>query len=533
MTVLETYKGAGRRSRPPVLLVLPALVVGLGTCLPAFYLLLRAFDADVGQLGEIVFRQRNLALLSNTLKLVTVVLMLGTLIALPAAWLVTRTDIRCKGLVSFLMTLPLAIPGYVMAYALLGLSGYYGFARHWFGVSLPPLHGLAGAGLALSLYTYPYLFLNLRAAFLDMDPALEESAQSLGKSRPAIFRHIVLPQIWPALVASWLIVGLYVIGDFGAIALMRYEVFSYAIFTQYSAAFDRTYAAWLSLMLLVLAILALAAQHRITRNRRFARTGTGSARVARPIALGRWRIAAWAFLLLVVLCSLGLPLMVLGHWIRLGLPEIDWTQLGRTAIGTFMTAAPAAMLATALALPVVLLNLRHPGPFATLTDRLVYLGYATPPLALSLAMVFFALRTAPAFYQTYGLLIFAYVVSFMALALGPIRLSLLRIGTGQEEAARALGASPARAFALVVLPRLRRPMVAGGLLVFIMVVKELPITYLLAPTGYRTLAMNVFSRTNEGMMREAAPFALSIILFSSLFVGLILKYESGGPRRAG
>jgi iron(III) transport system permease protein len=160
-------------------------------------------------------------------------------------------------------------------------------------------------------------------------------------------------------------------------------------------------------------------------------------------------------------------------------------------------------------------------------------GYATPPLAFALAMVFFALQTAHFLYQSFALLIFAYVMSFLALAFGPIRLALLQIGARQEAVARTLGASPVGAFARVVLPRLRRPMVAGGLLVFIMVVKELPITYLLAPTGYTTLAMNVFSRTNEGMLAGAAPYALAIVVFASFFVGLILKYESRGPRSSG
>lgn len=530
LTDQSIIKGAVRKVRPPIALIAPALLVCVGTCLPVFYLIVRAFDAELAQLGDIVFRQRNLMLLGNTLKLVAVVLGIGTFIALPMAWLVTRTDIRHKWLLSFLMAMPLAIPGYVMAYALIGVSGYYGFARHWFGVSLPPINGLSGAGLALSLYTFPYLFLNLRAAFMGMDPALEETAQSLGQSRLTIFRRILMPQLWPALVAGWLVVGLYVIGDFGAIALMRYEVFSYAIYTQYVGAFDRVYAAWLSLMLLALTVAAVIAQRAVTRNRRFARTGTGAARLSRPMALGRWRYLAWPFIALVVLCSLGLPLMVLGHWMRLGLPAMDWLHLGRSAFATLAVAAPAALITVALALPVVLLTLRHPGPLAMLSDRLAYIGYATPPLAFALAMVFFALQAAPFLYQSLVLLVFAYVMSFLALAFGPIRLGLLQVGSRQEEAARALGASPAAAFVHVVLPRLRRPMLAGGLLVFIMVVKELPITYLLAPTGYNTLAMNVFSRTNEGMMREAAPFALSIILFASLFVGLILQYEGRGAR---
>lgn len=520
--------GTGFRRRPPLVLLLPAVIVGLGAALPAFYLILRAFDADPAQLGGIVFRERNLMLLGNTLALVALVLALDTLIALPLAWLATRSDLGHKRALAFLMTLPLAVPGYVMAYALIGLSGYYGFAKVWFGLTLPPVRGLWGAGLALTLYTFPYLFLNLRSAFLGMDPALEETALSLGRSRGAVFRGIVLPQLWPALAASWLVVGLYVIGDFGAIALMRYEVFSYAIYTQYVGAFDRTYAAWLSLALLAITVAALTAQGAILRQSRFARLGPGTMRTPRPTPLGAWRWPARGFILAVAVAALGLPLMVLLHWMRLGLPDMDWPRLGATALRTLAAAGPAAALTVALALPVVLLTVRHPGPFARLVDRLAYLGYATPPLAFALAMVFFALQAAPFLYQSYALLVFAYVMSFLALAFGPIRLALLQIGMRQEEAARALGASPARAFGRVVLPRLRGPMAAGGLLVFVMAAKELPITYLLAPTGFTTLSMNVFSRTSEGMLAEAAPFALAIILFAGLFVGLILRYEGSG-----
>lgn len=484
-------------------------------------------DANASDLLAIVFRARNAMLLANTLKLVALTLAIGTAIALPLAWLLTRSDIRAKRLLSYLVVLPLAVPGYVMAYALIGLSGYYGFLRHWFGISTPPLYGLWGAALALSFYTFPYIFLNLRAAFLGMDPALEETARSLGKSRWSVFRHVTLPQIWPALVSGWVIVGLYVIGDFGAIALMRYEVFSYAIFTQYSGAFDRTYAAWLSLMLLALTLAALRLQRMVTRRRGHARTGAGAARLARPVQLGAWVWSAGVGITLVVLGTLGLPLAVLAHWMQFG-PVLDWAALAEAALGTAMIAAPVAALAAGLALPVVLLTLRHDSRFARMSERLAYLGYATPPLAFALAMVFFSLQAVPVLYQSLVLLIFAYAMSFLALAFGPIRLALLQIGTRQEEAARSLGASPARAFGRVVLPRLRRPVAAGGILVFIMVAKELPMAWILSPTGFRTMSMNVFARTVEGMMAEAAPYALAIILFSSLFIGLILKYEGEG-----
>ncbi|MCO5146751.1 MAG: iron ABC transporter permease [Aquamicrobium sp.] len=519
--------GASPARRPSLFLIAPALVVGAGMLLPLAYLVARAFDADAETLAEVVFRWRNLTLLLNTLALTACVLVIVTAIALPLAWLVTRSDLRFKALHSVLGVLPLAVPGYVMAYALIGLSGYYGFANQLFGIRLPRPEGLWGSALALSLYTFPYLFLNLRASLLGLDPSLEESARCLGRSPWNTFRTVTLPHLAPALLAGWLVIGLYVLGDFGVIALMRYEVFSYAIYTQYAAAFDRVYAAWLSLMLIAVTLSFILIEARLRRGR-YARIGKGTARPPALAPLGRFRPLAWAFLALVYAASLGLPLVVLAYWMAQSLAVVDMAEVLRAFERTALTAIPAALLATGLALPVVYLTVRFPSPLASLVDRLVYVGYAVPPLAFALSMVFFALNAAPFLYQTLALLVFAYAMTFLALAMGPLRSRLYQIGPRLEEVSRSLGCGPGRAFMRATFPLMRRPMVAAGLLVFISVVKELPITFLLSPTGHTTLSMAVFSRTSEGMMAEAAPYALMIVVFSSFFVGLILRYEGRG-----
>jgi iron(III) transport system permease protein len=492
--------------------------------LPMVYLAVRAFEADAATLFEIVFRARNLVLLSNTLQLVFCVLAIGTLIALPLAWIVVRSDIRHPRLVSILGVLPLAVPGYVMAYSLIGLSGYYGFANQLFGIRLPRPEGLFGASVALTLYTFPYLFLNIRSALLDLDPGLEECARSLGRSRWNAFWTVVLPHLMPSLLAGWLVVGLYVLGDFGAVALMRYEVFSYAIFTQYAGAFDRIYAAWLSLMLMVVTVVFVLMEARL-RGKRYARVAKGTARWAVPVPLGRYRPLVWLFIVLVVAASLGLPALVLTYWMSIGGFGIDLVELGQAFARTTLVAIPAALISTMLALPVVYLTVRFPSPFSSVVERLTYMGYAVPPLAFALSMVFFALNVAPFLYQTLTLLIFAYCMTFLALALGPIRSRMLQIGPRLEEVSRSLGHGSLDSYMRVTFPLLRKSMVAATLLVFIMIVKELPITFLLAPTGYTTLSMAVFSRTSEGMMMEAAPYAAMIVVFSSFFVGLILRYE--------
>ena len=290
-------------------------------------------------------------------------------------------------------------------------------------------------------------------------------------------------------------------------------------------AFDRFYAAWLSLMLMSLTVSFLIIEGLAMRNRRFARVGTGVQRRATPVPLGRMRPFAKLFLALVYGASLGLPLLVIGFWMSRGTTTVDWATLWATALRTAGAALPGASLAVLLALPLVILTVRYRSTASWFVERLAYFGYAVPPLSFALAMVFFSLGVLPALYQTLTLLVAAYALGFVALAMGPVRSALLQTGGRMEEAARSLGRGPVAAFVQVTLPLISRSLLAGGMLVFILIVKELPITFLLAPTGYTTLSMNIFSRTSEGMLIETAPYALVIILFSSLFAGLVLRYE--------
>lgn len=493
--------------------------------MPIGYLIIRALEADPATIQRLLVRPRNAQLLQNTLLLAGGVTAFSTIIALPLAWLCAASDLKGRRLLTVLAVAPLAVPGYVMAYALLGLGGNHGIAAQLFGLVIPRPRGFWGATIALTLYTYPYLFLNLRAALLGLDPSLIESARSLGYSAREVFWRVVVPQLRPALLAGWLIIVLYTLGDFGAVTLMGYEVFSYAIYLQYAAAFDRVYAAWLALMLLSLTLIALALEARLLGQRRYSRVGSGVARRLAPVRLGCWRYPAYLFIALVVALSLGLPALILSYWLLLAPPQLNWLQLAGAFMRSAGAAAPAALLAAALALPIAYLSTRYPSPLTRWLERLGYLGYALPPIALALAMVFFALRSARWLYQTHTLLVIALALNFLALAIGPIRSALLQHSARLEEAARSLGYRPLAVFWRITLPLLWRGLAASLVLVFVMGMKELPITFLLAPTGYTTLAMSVFSRTSEAMLAEAAPFAAAIVLFSSLFVGVILNHE--------
>lgn len=502
----------------------PALFVAVGVLIPIVYLVLRALEADPAQLADLVLRTRTLRLLGNTVALTAGVLVCTTVIAFPMAWLTARTDLGARRLVTLLGVLPLAVPGYVMAYVLLATTGSYGTLAQWGGITVPRLSGYTGALIALSLYLFPYLFLNLRTALLDLDPALEESARALGYGRWQVLWYVILPQLRPGFLAGSLLVGLHVLGDFGVVSLMRFETFSYALYLQYTASYDRIYAACLALMLLVLTATVLFLEARLLRGLILHRTGSGTSRSTPRMRLGGWRWAGYLFVGLITLASVGVPVVTISHWMGAG-AKIPWDALGEALGASVSASAPAAFLAALLALPLAYLSVRRPSRSTRVLERLAYFGYATPPLAFALALIFFTLRTASPLYQTLALLIVAYALHFLAEAIGPIRTALYQAPPRLEEAARSLGRSPLQAFVETTLPLLRKGLLISVALVFLSSMKELPITFLLSPIGFQTLALKVWGNADAALFAEAAPFALAIIGVSAAFVGLLLIRE--------
>jgi len=170
-------------------------------------------------------------------------------------------------------------------------------------------------------------------------------------------------------------------------------------------------------------------------------------------------------------------------------------------------------------------GVREPSRATRIIERVAYLGYATPPLAFALALIVFTLAGVPVLYQTLALLVLAYALHFMAEAIGPIRSALYQAPPNLEEAARALGRTPAQAFFSVTVPMLKRGLLVSVAFVFLSAMKELPITFLLSPPGFESLAMKTWSAANEAMFDAAAPYALTIMFFSAAFVGLLLVQE--------
>jgi iron(III) transport system permease protein len=527
--------------RPPVVLAGAASIVALLMLLPVAYLALRAREAEEG-VWSLVFRARTFEILLNTVWLAGAVALTTVVIAVPLAWLTVRSDLPGRRLVATMATMPLVIPSYVGAWALIGAFGPKGLLQQGmegpFGIErLPEIYGFFGAWLALSLFTYPYVFLATRASLRGLDPSLEEAARGLGYGPWRTFLTATLPRLRPAMAAGGLLAALYTVSDFGVVALMRYDAFTRAIYVQYRAAFDRTYAATLALLLIVLALALLAIERRARGRAVQYRLGTGAARRSNPVALGWWRWPALLFCAGVVALALVVPLAVLVYWLTTGLSGGEaWQGIWSPALNSAGVSALAAVVTMAAALPGATLSARYGGRWVRGIEALDYLGYALPGIVIGLAFVFIGANYLPSLYQTMPLMVIAYLVRFLPQAVAAAATTLGQVSPRLEEAARMLGRSPLGAIRDVTAP-LAWPGIAGGMaLVFLTVMKELPITLVLRPTGFETLATEIWAATGTGSFAKAAGPSLVLVALSVAPTVLLVTRDrraSAGPPVAG
>ena len=512
------------------MIFVPALLVGAALLLPPVYLLVRSLGG-APDLWDLLFRERVAWILGRTLLLVVAVTAASVLVSVPLAWLTARTDLPLRRTWAVLTSLPLVIPSYVAGFVVVVALGPRGMLQGAlegpFGVErLPSIYGFTGAMLTLTLLSYPYVMLTVRAALQRMDPALEESARGLGLGPVATFFRVVAPLLRPAIGAGALLVGLYTLSDFGAVSLLRYETFTWAIFSQYESSLDRTLGAGLSLVLIALA-LALVTLEFISRGRsRYYSTSSGTVRPTAITPLGKWRWPAVGACASLTALALGLPVAILVYWVVRGLlagEPLD--PLWNAARNSVYISALAALAATIAALPVGLLSVRHPGVLSGALERLGYVSFALPGIAIALALVFFGANYAPLVYQSIGLLLLGYVALFLSPALGAVRATLLQVNPRVEEAARGLGRSPLGAFTSVTLPAARPGIAAGASLVFLLTMKELPATLILSPAGFTTLATQVWSFASEAFFARAAMPSLLLIVLSGAPLALLMLRE--------
>ena len=518
--------------REPLSLWLAAIAVAGAAALPALYLAVRA--ADSGETAiDAILDFSTAAILWRSIQLVALVTLGSVLIAVPLAWLTVRTDLPYRRVWAVASVLPLAIPSYVGALAFISAFGPKGLLQGWlegpFGVDrLPDLYGLTGATIVLTLLSYPYVFLAVRATLWRLQPEMEEASWMLGRSPWQTFRRVTLPLLYPAIGAGALLVALYTLSDFGAVALLQYDTFTRVIFNEYNSAFNRVGAAALSLVLLGVAVILILIEASARRRARYFSGANAAQRKMRIVRLGRWRWPAYVFSGSVASLALGVPLFVLAYWLVRGIDAGESGLFDWGAAYNSVRYSLAAAIATVIsAVPISVLSVRRPGLMSAALERFSYVGFALPGIAVGLGLVFFGIRYAAPIYQTSYLLVFAYVVLFLPVAVGLIRASLLQVNPRMEEAAMSLGRSRLNAFLTVTVPLIRPGLAAAGIMVFLLTMKELPATLILGPIESRTLATSIWSAAEEAFFARAAAPSLVLVLASAIpMTFLVLRERS-------
>jgi iron(III) transport system permease protein len=515
------------RRRPPWALSIVGAVVALCFVGPLVYLVVRTIGFG-DEAIDVLTSEDALAPLGRSLLLAITASATCAVLGTGLAWLVTRTDLPGRRVLRVLLALPLVIPSFVGAFALKAAVAPQGLFDELLGLGTGiTIEGYSGAFLAITLLSYPYVYLPVLARLSALPPEIEESARALGRRPYDVFRTIVLPQATGAIAAGTLLTFLYCVSEFGAVSLMRYDTLTVRI--ESTRLLDRTTSITLSLLLAAVAIAVVASERTLARRRTPLEAHAGGRR-ALVVPLGRWRTPALVATTGVVLVALVAPVAVLVQWAIRGLsggrfagPDGTVGDLVTPALNTAGVSVVAAVVAVAILLPVAYLTVRSRSAVSGAVNTVVVSGFALPGLVIALALVFWVLGTPAVrgLYQTYALLVFAYVVHFGAQSLRTSQVAVSGLPRTVDDAARSLGAGWFRRFRTVDLPLVAPGVAAGAGLVLLSVMKELPATLLLAPIGFETLATKVWSAAESGLLGQAGVASIALVALSALLVWLV------------
>jgi iron(III) transport system permease protein len=297
---------------------------------------------------------------------------------------------------------------------------------------------------------------------------------------------------------------------------MRYDSLTRGLFLEYRTTFDPARPAALGVVLVALTLVAIGAERRL-RGRAPAVPSVAGRRAPSVVALGRWRWPAAVGATSLVVVGVGVPVGVLIWWVVVGGSRaLRGALLVKAASTSLALSLAAAALAVAVCLPVAILAVRFRSRFSRSVETLSTAGFALPGLVIGLALVYLTSRYFPFVYQTYLLVVAAYVIRFFPEALGAVRSSLGQVDPGLEDVARSLGSSRLVTAATVTIPLIRTGLLAGAALVFLTAMKELPATLILRPAGADTLAVRVWTGASEGFYAQAAVPALVLVAASAL-----------------
>jgi len=463
---------------------------------------------------------------------------LGTFIlGTGTAWLVTMCRFPGRGLFNWALVLPLAVPTYILAFvftdqleyagnlqvALREIFGWRDRQDYWF----PEIRSMGGAITVMTLVLYPYVYLLARAAFLEQSVCVLEVSRTLGKSAWQCFWQVALPLARPAIVVGMTLAMMEALNDFGTVDFFGVKTFTAGIYDVWLNMDNISGAAQLASVLMIFVVVLVVLERMARRGQRYHHTST-KVQALPSYQLRGWRAGlAIAFCALPILLGFVLPASVLTSYAVVFFEVTLNANYLTITLNSILLSASAAVAAVAIGL-ILAYGLRMgEGPLPRAAVRFASIGYAVPGAVLAIGVIVpmaaldntidhfservFGISTGLLLSGTVVAILYGYLTRFLALSFGTVEAGLGKVSRNMDGAARTLGASPLRAMSRIHFPLIRTSLLTAGLLVFVDCMKELPITIILRPFGYDTLATFVFQYASDELFEESALGALTIV----------------------
>jgi iron(III) transport system permease protein len=474
-----------------------------------------------------------LSYFSNTLLILIGVAFTTFLLGVSTAWIVTNYAFPGRRYFEWLLILPLGVPGYIMAYTYVGLLDYAGplqtLMRNSFGIqvkgSLMDIMNIPGAIFILSITLFPYVYLLARASFIQQSKTLQEASLLLGRGNWPTFYKVALPMARPAIVGGLALASMEVLNDYGTVKYFGIQTFTTGIFRAWFSMGDVATAIYLAAILILIVFGILYLENMQRGKRRFSQvTGSGKPLI-RVTLKGPAKASVTLYCVLLVLVSFIVPIAQLLQWAALTYTQVIDIAFFLLIARSFSLAAVTGVLIAGFSVVLVYSIRLSPFPWLKNITKICTLGYAIPGAVIAVGIMIPMLGIDHWLMATFnganiGLLlsgtllalIFAYLVRFMAVGYNPIDAGFQKIGIHVNEASRLLGRGTCKTLWKVDLPMIKTSLFSGFLLVFVDVLKELPLTLILRPFNYHTLATKAFDMATNEMIAESANASLIIIL---------------------
>ncbi len=519
--------------KPPLLLTLFLCLITSFMVIPIAYIIQYGFLADKS-FFEVLFKQETFLLLKNTLVFTLLVTFISLTIGLICAFLTECCNLPFRRLLATLISLPLCIPALVSSFTWFSINPKIinNFTCNYLSLcelKVSRVSGFYGITFVMVLVSIPLAFIPISAAIKKLDPAWIEISQSLSQGKMRTFFNAVLPQLKPAIGNAILLIALHMIIEFGAVSIMGYNTLSVAIFDEIDMYYNTQGAALYSLILLLVCLAIVGLEMRFRGQERIIRAGKGVVNPLKTIALSKiQKVIGVTFMLIIFCLGIVVPFIVLITWLLEGSaihsPYFSGVEFVQVIFNTMWMAMGAALVTVMVSIPIVWIAVYYRSKLATFADRLPFILHAIPALLLALALVKYTIEYARPLYQTYWVLIPAYLMLYLPLAQTSVRTSIEQVPEGMINISNSLGRNKFDLIRRIIFPCIKPGVIAGLALCFLQMMKELTATLILAPGGMTTISIELWNATNSYSFSISAAYGMALIIFSGIPVFLLKHY---------